>query len=302
MAFSDFDAIRVAGVPLYPANADISGKQYFVAGNYGSDGNTGLSWDDAFKTVAKAITVSNANIAASSRGWAARNTIFISGDYFDEDLVAFPAKCDVIGVGSYDANLMPGLYGNHAPVGTSCYGSRWFNVMFTSGAVASPLITLTNATSGFTAVGCHFRANASTTTGITATASPFMQIINCNFDGAFATAYISIAAGEAGGLRIVGNTMVDAAAVGILVNASATASWAGVIKDNFIEAATITIDENSDLFYVVNNELISLGAGATVGTMADAMQCDINVFRASGNRLACSNVCGIVVPPVDSTT
>lgn len=302
MAFTDFDAIRVAGVPLYPPGVDISGKQYFVAGNYGSDGNTGLSWDDAFKTVAAAITASNANIAASSRGWAARNTIFISGDYFDEDLVAFPAKCDVIGVGSYDANLMPGLYGNHAPVNTSDYGSRWFNVMFTSGAVASPLITLTNAASGPAFVKCKFRANAATTTGITATAVPGLQVLNCDFDGAFATAYISVAAGEAGGLRIVGNTMVDAAAVGILVNSATTASWAAVIKDNFIQAATITIDDNSDLMYVINNELISLAAGATVGTMANEMQCDLNVFRASGNRLACSNVCGIVVPPVDSTT
>jgi len=302
MAYTDVTGLRIAGVPVFPPGVDVSGKQYFVAGNYGSDGNNGESWDDAFKTVAKAITISNANIAASSRGWAARNTIFISGDYFDEDLVAFPAKCDVIGVGSYDANLMPGLYGNHAPVNASNYGSRWFNVMFTSGAVASPLITLTNATSGLTLVNCLLRAHASTTTGITSTASPFLQVLNSRFDGAFATAYISIAAGEAGGTRIVGNEMVNAAAVGILVNNSTTTSWASVIKDNFIQAGTITIDDNSDLFYIVNNELVSLAAGATVGTMANEMQCDINVFRASGNRLACSNVCGVVVPPVDSTT
>jgi phage-related protein len=95
--------------------------------------------------------------------------------------------------------------------------------------------------------------------------------------------------------------MGDGAAVGILIT-SATTTWRSVIKDNFIQAGTITIDDNTDLFYIIGNDLISSAVGATVGTMANEMQCDINVFRASGNRLACSNVCGIVVPPVDSTT
>lgn len=300
MAYSDFDALRVAGVPLYPPGVDISGKQYFVAGNYGSDGNTGLSWDDAFKTVAAAITASNANIAASSRGWAARNTIFISGDYFDEDLVAFPVKCDVIGVGSYDANLMPGLYGNHAPVNTSDYGSRWFNVMFTSGATASPLITLTSAASGPAFVGCHFRAHASTTSGILATATPFLKVHKCKFDGAFATSYISLGAGEAGGLEIIGNYMVDAAAAGIIVNSSTTTSWRGVIDRNFIQAATLTIDENADLIYITNNTLISAAAATSYPTCAEVI--DYNVKRACNNYLTCDNLSSIMLPAADSTT
>jgi hypothetical protein len=302
MGYTDFESVRVAGVPLFPYGVDPSGKQFFVAGNYGSDGNPGDSWDASFKTLAAAIAANNANVAASSRGWAARNTMFISGDYFSENLVAFPNKCDVIGVGSYDANIMPGIVGNHAPVNAGNYGTRFINVMFKGPAVASPLVTLASSSSGIKFVKCLMDAHASTTTGILSTAHPFLEVVGCRFQGAFATAYISMGAGEAGGTRIVGNEMVDAAAVGILINISTTTSWRAVIKDNFIQAGTIVIDDNSDLFYVINNDLVSAAAGATVGTMANEMQCDINVFRASGNRLACSNVTGIVVPPVDSTT
>ncbi|MCG6536101.1 MAG: hypothetical protein L7F78_15730 [Syntrophales bacterium LBB04] len=301
MAFTDFSTIRVSGVPLWPEGVDVSGVQYFVAGNYGSDDNNGSSWDEAFATVAKAIAVSNANIAASSRGWAARNTIFISGDYFAENLVAFPNKCDVIGVGSYDANAMPGIYGNHAPVNAGNYGTRFINVRFQGPAVASPLVTLASTSSGIQFIRCWFHAAAQTTTAITSTASPFLQVINCEFDGAFATAYISIAAGEAGATRILRNRMVDAAAVGILVT-SATTSWKAIIAENFIHAGTITIDENTDLFYIYNNILISDAVCATVGTMANGAQCDINVFRAANNWLTCSNVANVAVPPVHVTT
>jgi hypothetical protein len=302
MGYTDFESVRVAGVPLFPYGVDPSGKQYFVAGNYGSDGNTGESWDAAFKTLAAAIAANNANIAASSRGWAARNTMFISGDTFTETLVAFPNKCDVIGVGSYDANLMPGIIGNHAPVNAGNYGTRFINVHFKGPAVASPLITLASTSSGVQFIASLFDAHASTTTAITSTAHPFMKVKDCAFQGAFATAYISIAAGEAGRTVIQDNRMGDAVAVGILINSGTTCSWRSIIDRNIIQAGTITIDDNSDLFYVTRNELISAAAGATVGTMADAMMCDINVFRASNNRLSCSNVCGIVVPPVDSTT
>ena len=66
------------------------GKSYYVAGNYGDDTADGSSWDKALKTVAAAIALNNTNIAASKYGWAARNKIYISGDTFEETLVAFP--------------------------------------------------------------------------------------------------------------------------------------------------------------------------------------------------------------------
>ena len=301
MSFTDFDAIRVAGVPLYPPGVDVSGKQYFVAGNYGSDGNDGLSWDSAFKTLAAAIAVNNTNIGASSRGWAARNTMFISGDYFDEDLVAFPNKCDVIGVGSYDGNTMPGIVGNHAPVNAQNWATRFFNVRFEGPAVAAPLITLASTSGGTQFVKCWLHAHTSTTTGITATATP-IKVIDCDFDGAFATAYISMGAGQAGGTRILNNRMVDAAAVGILVDSGMTSAWSSIISGNLIEAGTITIDDNSDLFYIVNNQLISLATVVTIATPANASMCDINILKAVGNYFTAATTTNVLFPLADATT
>ena len=75
-------------------SAGIQGAVYFVEGNTGSDGNDGLSWDKAFKTIAYAIGISNAWISASH--YAQRNTIFIRGT-FTETLAVAPNKCDLVG-------------------------------------------------------------------------------------------------------------------------------------------------------------------------------------------------------------
>lgn len=292
------------GIPMIGGfRPDTSGSTYFVDNNSGiDDARYGKSWEKPYKTLAYAIGISNADIARGSDRWARRNTIYYCADTETADLVAFPNKCDVIGCGSYDANKKAGITGNHVPVNTGNYGSRFFNIWFKAPADASPVVTLASTSSGIEFYNCTFSATATTTIGIQATASPFLKIYGCRFEGAWVTAAISIAAGEAGSTEIVGNDILQSAAVGILINASTTSSWPSTIKDNLIQAGTITIDDNSDLFYITGNELISAAACGTVGTMADAAQCDLNVFRASNNRLACSNVCGVVVPPVDSTT
>lgn len=289
------------GIPMIGSGQDFSGSTYFVDGNSGSDGNTGKSYEKPFKTLAKAFAVSHADIARGADRWARRNTIYISGDTFDENLVVFPQKTDVIGLGSYDANPRAGIKGVHAPV-NSAIGTRFFNIHWKAEATASPMITLASDSGGIEFYNCVFDGVVGTvTTGITATASTFLHVEDCQFWGVFATAAISIATGDAVRTEIIGNRITDAT-VGILINSGTTFSYGCIIDNNIISVATITIDDNSDLAVVTRNELISAGAGATVGTMANAMQCDINVFKASNNRLACSNVCGVVVPPVDTTT
>lgn len=292
------------GLDITPGANPSGAPDFYVDGNTTNGVQDGKSWATAYKTIAAAISASNTAMGLSmNRYWAKRARIFVCGDTLDETLVAFPNKCDVIGVGSYDANTMPGIKGHHAPVNTGNYGTRFINVKFNATATNTAIVTLVNSSSGIQFLGCEFDMTAGTVNGaILSTASPFLKVIDCRMRGACDTACISIAAGEAGATLIQGNIITGGAAVGILINSSTTTSWESIIKDNFIEAATITIDDNSDLFYVIGNDLISLAVGATVGTMANEMQCDINVFRASGNRLACSNVCGIVVPPVDSTT
>lgn len=302
MSYTRFPhGISVQGVPILGnGQQDISGSTYFVDNNSGSDSNDGSTWEKAFKTLAKAVTISNLDIARGSDRWARRNTIYYCADTETADLVAFPNKCDVIGCGSYDANTKPGITGNHVPVNSGNYGTRFINIWFKAPADASPVVTLASTTSGCQFIGCTFSATATTTIGIQATASPFLKVYGCRFEGAWVTAAISIAAGEAGGTEIVGNDILQSAAVGILVNASTTSSWTSVIKDNLIQCGTITIDENSDLFYIVNNRLISAASATTVATCAECS--DINAARAAGNYLTAANVANILWPTVDTTT
>jgi hypothetical protein len=228
---------------------------YFCDGNNGNDGNDGLSWDSAFKTLTVALAASQADIAANAKGWAARNVIFCKGDYFDEDLVLLAQKTDVVGVGSYDWRARPGLVGNHVPTGTTAsYGTRFFNFDFRGAAAGGVLWTLDSYCSNVGFYGCRFDAQSATdaTTGILATASPYMDVVGCNFSGPFSTAAISIGAGTANELRIVDND-IQSGAVGILINSGATCGdWVGKISGNRIYATTLTIDDNSDKFVVEN--------------------------------------------------
>jgi hypothetical protein len=244
-----------AGGPVMPNPT--GARDYYVDGNRSASGD-GLSPDTAYATLAEAVAASDISIAlTANRWWARRNRIFLMADVTTESLVKFPTKCDVIGIGSYDANDKPGLSGRHLPVGEA-YGTRFFNVHFKALAHASPIITLTNASSGIKFIGCTFDGTLGTMTiGIQATASPFMEVIDCDFVGTFVTSYITLGAGEAGRTRILENRMLGTAAKGIVVGGTATASWAPLIQGNLIYATGLTIDDDANIFFVVNNRLIT---------------------------------------------
>lgn len=282
--------VVVGSSPVY----DGSGSVYFVDNNSGSDSNDGSSWDKAFKTLARAVTISNLDIARGSDRWARRNAIYYCADTETADLVAFPNKCDVIGCGSYDANDKPGITGNHVPVNAGNYGTRFINIWFKAPADASPIVTLASTSSGIQFIDCVFSATATTTIGIQATASPFLKVRNCRFEGAFVTSYITFGAGEAGGTEITGNNMVDSAAAGIVVNSATTCSWASFIKENFIEATALVLDENADLFYIVGNYIVEL-------TDDYATALDVNSARCVGNWITTPNVSS-PYPVLDTTT
>ena len=266
------------------------GGVYYVDGNVAATGSG--SPDHPYATLAEAIAASDAAIALSAnRWWARRNRIYACGDTLTEDLVKFPTKCDVIGCGSYDGNTQLGLYGHHAPVGES-YGTRFFNIHLKAKAHASPVITLTNATSGFQLHGCTFDGTLGTmTSGILATASPFLVVDDCDFVGTFATSYITFGAGEAGRTRILNNRMLGTAAKGIVAPNTVTASWKPLIQGNTLHATGLTIDDDSDLFYVVNNRLMT---DADIGTTTDGY--DFNLALASGNILTGLNGVAATVP------
>ena len=299
MGFTNFpNGVTSFGIPLPSAGRDISGSTYFVDNNSGLDSNDGSSWERAFKTLAKAVAISNIDIARGSDRWARRNTIYYCADTETADLVAFPNKCDVIGVGSYDANKKPGITGNHVPVNAGNYGTRFINVFFKAPADASPIVTLASTSSGIEFHDCVFDATATTTIGIQATASPFLKVINCRFQGAFVTSYLTFGTGEAGGTEIIGNRMCDAAAKGIITGSGTTSSWAMIVRDNYIEATTIIIDDGDEL-WISRNDLITAAAVTTSPTFAEAM--DVDATRIAGNWLTASNV-ATHYPVIDTTT
>ena len=286
----------VANLGAYP-NPVGAKTIYYVDGNAGSNSNSGKGgWSDAFSTLTYALAQSNADIASGSLGWAARNIIYVRGDYLEEDLVLLAHKTDVIGVGSYDWRTQPGLVGNHVPTGaTASYGTRFFNMDFRGAAAGGVIWTLDSYCANVGFYGCRFDAQSATdaTTGILATAAPYMTVVGCNFAGPFSTAAISIGAGTADQLRIVGND-IQSGAVGILINSSATcSSWIGKISGNRIYAATLTIDDNSDKFVVENNVLISLDT-------TEAAAVDINKAIAANNFLRSTDLAS-VYPELDFT-
>jgi len=257
------------GIPLMGnGNQDISGSTYFVDGNSGSDSNEGSEWTKAFKTVGKAIAISHADMARGSDRWARRNTIFIAGDRFEEDLTTLPQKTDIIAVGSCDGFKRAIIRGTHAI--TSGTGTRLIGVGFDASSAAA-IVTLTGC-SGIEFIGCEFNAtgSATATCAIDSTATIHLKIVDCNFIGAFSGDVIDIGAGAANGTRIVGNQIVGGADNGIVITgvATATDSQRGLIADNYIDVADIVIDTRAtSVFACINNICISgeaLGAGSYV--------------------------------------
>jgi len=261
------------------------GTDFYVEGNAGDDGKTGLGgWDEAVKTLTVALALSHANIAASSKGWAARNRIFVKGDALTEDLVLLAQKTDIIGVGSYNQWPRAGLIGNHVPISATGIGVRFFNFDFK--AASGDIFTLNSTQRGIEFHNCFFDATPTCTGAILATAVWFLKIYGCHFVGDFTDAVIEIGAGNAQGLEIVGN-YIEGDNAGIELNASTTCSPNKIlIAENVIHTATECINDGADIAAIIDNKCITLqakgagGAGAIVG----------NEFLAVGNKIAASNL------------
>jgi len=242
---------------------------YYCEGNAGNDNNSGVGgWENAFKTLAVAFAASHADIASNKYGWAARNVILIRGDRFTETITVFPQKTDVIGLGSCDALKRAGIRGNHAPVNTY-YGTRFFNVEFEP-AASGDIMTLTASGSGAEFHNCQFIGvwgSYTAPSAIDVTAHPQFAVENCVFLGGFSGDVIDVGAGDASGMRIVGNDIVGAADNGIVITGVATVAGfesRGLIKENFIQAADKALDTRATSVYnVYGNRMIS---GEAVGS------------------------------------
>ena len=262
-----------------------AGKEYYVDANAGLDTNTGLSWNYAFKTLAVAITASNAYIASGAVGWAARNKIYYKGDNNEasaEDLITLPSKCDVIGVGSYDHRSYPVLIGTHV-IGSGAYmGTRFINVGFQSKAAGGVIFTAPTTTSGLTFLNCYFDGRGATpaTKALLLTAIEQCSVVGCKFIGKYSTTTIDIGTGSSRALLIKDNE-IESGAIGITVHSGLTCVDAvAMILDNVFDVVTLVIDENSDKVIVGGNRGRTQADGTVILTI------DYNDNMAYDNILA----------------
>lgn len=253
-----------------------AGKTYYVENNSGLDTNDGSSWEKGFKTLAKALAVSHANIALKSTTWAARNTIYVIGDSVTEDLTALAQKTDIIGCGSCDHEWSARLLGEHAIGTTSYMGCRFINMQFKGKAAGSDIFTIPTEQSGIGFIGCDFDGNTATacTAAIVATAVESLTIQNCVFRGPFSDAVIEMGAGESNSLMIRDN-IIQGANIGIDISGTLTTSVrAGWIIGNYIKSTLACINDASSKLHIIGNRGITLAAkgvslaGAIVGAVA----------------------------------
>lgn len=256
-----------------------NGGDYYVDNNAGVDATgDGLSWATAWKTLATAITAVNARTGTSN--YAARCRIFYKADSETVNLAALPQKTDIIGVGSCAAYPMASIIGNHAPL-TEKFGCSFYNVQFIPATAAILWTTIAN-NNGLKFIGCQFVGSMSgitATSAISTTATELLDVIDCDFDGAFSADVIAIGAGNASGLKIVGNTIKGAANDGIVIDTGATylsVNSKAIIKGNTIHCAGCTIKDVPDSAIVVQNDLISAAATGTASL-------DINIRLAARN-------------------
>ena len=286
------------------ARGALGGTVYYVENNAGNDKYDGLSIEYPFKTLAKAISVSNTDMDRRGR-WAKRNTIYYFADTETATLTAFPNKCDVVGLGSYDANTKPGISGNHAPVNSGNYGTRFYNVWFKGVATASPIVDLTSTTSGCQFIGCAFDGVAGTVTyAIRATASPFLKVIGCDIFGTFATGYIALGTGETAGTVIEGNFMHGSAGLGIATVTGTTSAYQTLVKNNVISTTGtgLCVDDEANsstgILYLVGNRFMN---GATLTNYAGYKGIiDPNIARCVDNICTGADI-SVRVPVIVTT-
>jgi hypothetical protein len=276
---------------------------FYVEGNAGLDTNDGKSWDTAFKTLTVALAASHADIAADSRGWAARNAILCKGDALDEDLVLLAQKTDVIGCGSWNARSKCGLVGNHVPTGaTASYGTRFFNFFFMANAAGGDIWTLDPYMNSLEFHNCTFYAGSTTaaTGAIINAGVDLLGVYNCEFVGRFSDAVIEFGTGDGfRGARIIGN-YIEGANQGIHLNSGTTASSGaslinGVIAGNVINTATECIYDEADIAMIIGNMCVTAQAEGSVGDGGIVGEENVSM----DNKLSCSDGANFDWPAVE---
>jgi hypothetical protein len=262
---------------------------FYVDGNAGNNLNDGKSWATAVKTVAAGIALADDDIAVHDH-WDRRNKLYINGGTYTEDLVRFPEKTDVIGVGCSDWRAMARIAGNHVPA-AAVSGCRFINICFFTGD-ADIAVDVIAGCHGIAFINCSFETDADGTYGIRITSCADYLVEGCRFfrvgGGRGWTAGIQLAGSGAhynGMIR--GNYFYTG--IGVDIDAGADGTF---IVENYGDVTTMFVDDEVDEAVVMNNYWVS---ATTV-----AASYDLEVTRVAGN-IATGSDDSHTVPAVDET-
>jgi hypothetical protein len=268
-------------------------RDYYVDLNRSSAGG-GLTWDDAFTTIAAAITASNTSIGlTANRWWARRNTINVVGDGINEDLTVLPEKCDVIGWGA-DLYDHPRVTGNHV-IAAAAVGTRFINMGFNAETNAD-IFDIPAGCYGISFINCDF------TPMITGAAKALeiddaagIRIVGCNFQiGAGGPSYFTLAIDIEGTIHhdclIADNKIIGVA--GIQISDAAANCFGSSMERNAVRATTgLPIDDDSDDWMTIDNRMIT-----EINIATTTAGYDFNLALSSGNILTGLNGVAATIP------
>ena len=247
------------------------GKIYFVDKKNGVDTNSGLSWAQAVKTIAKAIALSNATIDWAGDPWLVDNYIIIAPGLYKENLESVPHSCHMIGLGVHGTDTPVEIHpdtGKAIAVATAV-GVHFYNIRFeATGSV--PIIDF-GICNNVIFQNCQFApAGAGVTCYIETDNCSHLQIINCQFMSGLGTPVITNGLHFKGGAdkylfaalikgNIISGIKSGGTAINIAVNCTASET---VIQDNIIivPGAGKGIDDNNGNTYCIRNKIF-VGSG-----------------------------------------
>ena len=259
-----------------------AGRIFYVDSSMDDDNGDGATWETAYQVLSTAMTASHSDIATSGNGYC-RNVIFVRGGGFSEDFVDYAQKTDIVGVGSSHWQSKPLVTGNwNIPSSVYAMGCHFYNIHFRDDSAGGALFAV-DLQGGLQFHNCDFEPLDTDTIAIQLTRTHLdVKINRCNFlrlgGAGFSASAIKIVNSSNAfttGIQIT-NNRIFSDGIGIDWD-EPTDIFDCWITGNRFRTGGMCIDDESDLVYVLDNQMVC----TTYGKAAF----DFSIPLASGNML-----------------